>query len=53
MRCIGNDEEDLAACVRCCWSNPVKHGFMGRPEDWPFSSFHRDGRPPVAGWMRA
>jgi putative transposase len=24
--------------------NPVKHGFVERPADWPFSSIHRDIR---------
>ena len=38
------DERDLAAHVRYCWFNPVKHGFVARPEDWPFSSVHRDRR---------
>ncbi|WP_050519150.1 REP-associated tyrosine transposase [Pseudorhodobacter antarcticus] len=35
-------EADFAACVRYCWINPVKHGFVERPEDWPFSSYRRD-----------
>ncbi|WP_416914453.1 MAG: transposase [Roseicyclus sp.] len=38
------DEADYWAHVRYCWWNPVKHGFVARPEDWPFSSVHRDGR---------
>lgn len=38
------DEADLAAHVRYCWVNPVKHGFVDRPEDWPYSSVHRDTR---------
>ena len=24
--------------------NPVKHGFVARPEDWPHSSVNRDIR---------
>lgn len=28
--------------VRYCWGNPVKHGLVDRPVDWPFSSLHRD-----------
>ncbi|MCX7300227.1 MAG: transposase [Rhodobacterales bacterium] len=40
---IRNDE-DFADHVRYCWVNPVKHGFVERPEDWPFSSVHRDIR---------
>ncbi len=37
------DDEDFRNHVRYCWINPVKHGFAERPEDWPYSSFHRDG----------
>ncbi len=33
---------DYAAHVRYCWINPVKHGLVERPEDWPYSSVHRD-----------
>ncbi len=35
------DEADMAAHVRYCWMNPVKHGLVERPEDWPYSSVHR------------
>lgn len=38
------DEADFAAHVRYCWMNPVKHGLVERPEDWPWSSVHRDLR---------
>ncbi len=34
--------EEYQALVRFCWMNPVKHGFVDRPEDWPYSSVHRD-----------
>ena len=37
-------ETDFVAHVRYCWENPVKHGFVERPEDWPYSSVHRDIR---------
>jgi putative transposase len=37
-------EGDVAECVRYCWSNPVKHGYVERPEDWPWSSVRRDIR---------
>ncbi len=37
-------EDELAACVRYCWINPVKHGLVEKPEDWPWSSFRRDQR---------
>jgi putative transposase len=36
------DSADFAAHVRYCWTNPVKHGFVGSPEEWPYSSIHRD-----------
>ena len=36
-------EADLVNHIRYCWINPVKHGFVERPEDWPYSSYHRDG----------
>lgn len=35
-------DEDLAAHVRYCWINPVKHGLVGHPGEWPYSSWHRD-----------
>ena len=38
------DEADLAAHLRYCWGNPVKHGLVARPTDWPWSSLHRDIR---------
>ena len=38
------DEADFAAHVRYCWGNPVKHGYVERAVDWPYSSIHRDIR---------
>ncbi|MAQ86572.1 MAG: transposase [Maritimibacter sp.] len=38
------DDADFAAHVRYCWINPVKHGLVARPTDWPHSSIHRDLR---------
>jgi putative transposase len=38
------DDADLAAHVRYCWGNPVRHGLATRPIDWPYSSIHRDIR---------
>ncbi|MEO0914950.1 MAG: transposase [Pseudomonadota bacterium] len=38
------DEADWRAHVAYCWANPVKHGFVARPTDWPYSSIHRDIR---------
>ena len=33
--------------VRYCWINPVKHGLVGHPREWAFSSWHRDAGGPV------
>ena len=38
------DAADFDAHVRYCWGNPVKHGFVARAVDWPWSSIHRDIR---------
>lgn len=37
------NDEDFAACVSYCHSNPVKHGFVEHPEDWPYSTLHSRG----------
>lgn len=44
------DESDLAAHVQYCWINPVKHGLVEKPEDWPYSSVHLDIRQGRYGW---
>jgi len=31
------DERDYRAHVEYCWVNPVKHGFVNEPEEWPYS----------------
>ncbi|NNE79593.1 MAG: transposase [Silicimonas sp.] len=36
------DAADHAAHIEYCWFNPVKHGYVDEPEEWPYSSFHRD-----------
>lgn len=36
------NEADYHNHIAYCWHNPVKHGFVERPEDWPYSSWHRD-----------
>jgi len=36
------DEADWWTHVEYCWFNPVKHGFVEDPGDWPYSSYHRD-----------
>ena len=44
------DERDFAAHVDYVHINPVKHGYVNRVIDWPYSSFHRfvrDGRLPT------
>lgn len=38
------DAEDLQAHMTYCHTNPVKHGLAATPEDWPYSSIHRDMR---------
>ena len=38
------DEADFTAHLRYCWVNPVKHGYVDRVQDWPFSSVHWDER---------
>jgi putative transposase len=43
-------DDDLADHVRYCWWNPVKHGLAEKPEDWPYSSVHRDIREGKYGW---
>jgi putative transposase len=35
------DETDLERCCDYIHFNPVKHGYVTRPLDWPWSSFHR------------
>ena len=42
------DDGEVALAVRSCWINPIKHRLVERLEDWPWSSWHRDGQPPVA-----
>ena len=36
------DSTDFRNHVAYCWHNPVKHGFVEQPQDWPYSSWHRD-----------
>ena len=50
-RCV-RDETEFAAALRYVWGNPVRHGFVERAVDWPFSSVHREvrtGRLPPCG----
>ena len=32
-------DDDFTKAVEYCRVNPVKHGLVGQPEDWPYSSF--------------
>lgn len=39
--------------ISYCWNNPVRHGLVGDPFDWPHSSIHRDmARSLAAGQAR-
>jgi len=35
------DDRDFAAHMDCTHFNPVKHGLVAHPADWPHSSFQR------------
>ena len=35
------DDNDFERHVDYIHYNPVKHGFVKRPSDWPYSSIHR------------
>ncbi|CUI84682.1 REP-associated tyrosine transposase [Cognatishimia activa] len=37
------DREDYDTHIRYCWVNPVKHGYVENPEDWPFSTINAFG----------
>ena len=45
------DEDELATCVHYCWTNPVRHGLVSDPDEWPH--FRRMGarthHPPQDG----
>ena len=36
------NETDYAAHIDYCHINPIKHGYVQRVADWPYSTFHRD-----------
>jgi putative transposase len=38
------NEQDCRDHMAYCWGNPVKHGLVEHPTDWPYSSIHRDIR---------
>ena len=35
------DDRDFAAHMDYAHFNPVEHGLVAHPADWPYSSFHR------------
>ena len=37
-------EAEINRALALCWHDPVHHGLAPRPEDWPYSSLHRDMR---------
>ena len=41
--------EEYDEIRRYCWLNPVKHGYVERPEDWPLSSYRRDAAIKAGG----
>ncbi len=47
------DERDLQNHVNYIHANPVKHGWVTKPVDWPYSTFHRYVRSGLlpADWM--
>jgi putative transposase len=49
------DDRDYAVHMDYIHFNPVKHGFVERLEDWPFSSFHRSLAQEVylAEWLNS
>jgi|SRR5947209_2417666 len=49
------DDRDLAAHLDYIHFNPVKHGLVEHPAEWPHSSFRRcvAGGLYPAGWMRS
>jgi putative transposase len=36
------DDDDYRRHIDYCYINPVKHGYVNRVIDWPYSTFHRD-----------
>jgi putative transposase len=38
------DEKDYRQHMDYIYLNPLKHGWVKRVQDWPFSTFHRDVR---------
>lgn len=47
-----HSEGDRMAAIRYCGTNPIKHWPVDAPADWPFLSFHRDGKVIVSPVVR-
>jgi putative transposase len=49
------DDRDYAAHVDYTHFNPVKHGYVDHPADWPFSTFRRCAAAGMypGGWIGA
>ena len=45
------DEEDFRRHVDYIHFNPVKHGYVQKVADWPYSSFHRYVRLGILPWI--
>ena len=39
-----HDAAEVNRAVAACWNAPVRLGLARHPEDWPYSSLHRDMR---------
>jgi putative transposase len=37
-----SDAQDLTNHINYVYINPLKHGYVTKVRDWPYSSFHRD-----------
>ena len=37
-------DAEYRSLVQACWHDPVRHGLVADPADWPWSSVHRDRR---------
>ncbi len=48
---IIRDECDFETHVNYIHSNPVKHGLVDDPDDWPYSSWHRFKREFGVAWV--
>ena len=46
------DPEEERRAIAFCLDDPVRHGLVSDPVDWPFSTIHRDLRAKVAGLPR-